>query len=82
MLRFTALHLRNEDSVTTHTPAPALDSDLLTTDQAAELIGGVTRRTLQNWAATGRGPKRVRIGPRLVRYRADDIQEWLTNQYI
>lgn len=48
---------------------------LMTTDDLADYCN-VTRRTVQNWRNTGRGPKPTRIG-RYVRYRPVDVEEWL-----
>lgn len=53
--------------------APATGADpLLTEAQAAELLGGLSVKTLQNWRATGGGPRYVKLGAGLrapVRYR-------------
>ena len=68
--------------MTAHTAPPIVDPErLLTTPEAASLIG-VTGRTLWCWAAKGHGPKRMRIGPRRIWYRAGDVQEWLADRYI
>jgi len=68
--------------VTAHTSPLIADPErLLTTEEAASLIG-VTGRTLQSWAARGHGPKRMRIGPRRIRHRARDVQEWLADRYV
>lgn len=40
---------------------------------------GVPPGTLANWRYQGRGPAFVRVG-RLVRYRADDVIEWIEDQ--
>jgi excisionase family DNA binding protein len=49
---------------------------LLTRDEVAELAR-VHRRTLDRWAAQGIGPQPVRHGPRLIRYRRREVEEWL-----
>lgn len=40
---------------------------------------GVPLGTLANWRYQGRGPDFVRMG-RLVRYRAEDVIEWINDQ--
>lgn len=46
---------------------------------AAELatLLGVSKRTLQEWRASGRGPKFSRLGHSLVKYGRDDVMRWL-----
>lgn len=51
-------------------------SDLLTIDGLAELLG-VSRSTVMNLRKSGDGPKEVTIGARVVRFRRDDVVEWL-----
>jgi excisionase family DNA binding protein len=38
---------------------------------------GVPARTLDRWRISGQGPKFVRLGPRQVRYRVADLDEYL-----
>lgn len=45
---------------------------LLTQKQAAEFLS-ISHRTLENYRLTGEGPKWVRLGRRLIRYRMEDI---------
>ncbi len=52
-------------------PQPAL----LTRDDAARYLG-VSYKTLERWAAEGRGPKITRIGGR-PKYRRADLDEYL-----
>lgn len=49
--------------------------DLLTQNEAANFLK-VSHRTLENYRLTGDGPKYVRIGKRLVRYRKSDLLEY------
>jgi len=55
---------------------------LLTTREAAEVLG-MSYRTLQKWRMAKRGPKWIRLAPNahphstLVRYRYDDIMEYI-----
>lgn len=56
-------------------PFPADDEALLNETQAAAFIG-VTRRALQSWRISGKGPKYVRISARCIRYRKPNLIEW------
>ncbi|MGP5014295.1 helix-turn-helix transcriptional regulator [Glutamicibacter ardleyensis] len=56
---------------------PLLDS-LITPDTLAERLG-VTRRAVDEWRITGKGPKFIRIG-RVPRYRPDAVDAWLLSQ--
>lgn len=49
---------------------------LLTTDQAANLLG-VTRRTLEDWRYRGAGPVFVKVGRRATRYRPTDLEAFV-----
>lgn len=51
--------------------SPWLDSD------AAAAYLGSTAGTLRNWRATGRGPKYHILQDRLVRYHADDLDNFV-----
>jgi len=49
---------------------------LMTEKQAAEFLG-FSPRALQQWRISGRGPKFLKISARAVRYRPDDLDEWI-----
>lgn len=49
---------------------------LLTTEQLAEFLG-VSVRTVEDWRFDRKGPSHIRLGPRTVRYRSDEVLEWL-----
>ena len=51
-------------------------SVLMDPSEVSEYLG-VPTGTLANWRYQGRGPVFVRVG-RHVRYRAEDVGEWLT----
>lgn len=51
---------------------------LLTTDQAAELLG-TTRRTLEDWRGRGDGPTFVKLRGRMVRYRPADLRAFISD---
>jgi predicted DNA-binding transcriptional regulator AlpA len=50
---------------------------LLLTDRQAAVALGVSRRTLQAWRLINLGPQITRVGPRLVRYKVEDINNWI-----
>lgn len=47
-----------------------------TDHQAADRIG-VHRDTLRRKRADGTGPRVIKVGPRLVRYRPEDVDAWM-----
>ena len=52
---------------------------LVDTITAAEYLGGLKVNTLEGWRVSGRGVPFVKIG-RLVRYRLEDLDAYLTAQ--
>ena len=52
---------------------------LLTEEQAAAFLG-FTPRFLQNRRYLGSGPAFVRIRARAIRYRPEDLEEWVRTQ--
>ncbi len=40
----------------------------------------VATQTLARWATEGQGPRFIKVGSRLVAYRAGDLREWLDSQ--
>lgn len=50
--------------------------DLLSEKEAAEILG-CGFRTLRNWRAKRDGPRFVKIGQRLVRYRRADLEAFI-----
>ncbi|NRQ30684.1 AlpA family phage regulatory protein [Nonomuraea sp. NN258] len=40
---------------------------------------GVSVRTLERWAELGIGPRPIRLGPRLIRYRHAEVEAWLSS---
>ena len=40
----------------------------------------VAVQTLSRWAVEGQGPRFIKVGRRLVAYRAGDLREWLKSQ--
>ena len=54
---------------------------LLDTSEAATFLG-LARTTLEHWRGLRKGPPFIRVGPRAVRYRRADLEEWLNEQVI
>ena len=52
------------------------DDALLKDTDAAALLS-ITPGTLRQWRVQGKGPKHIRIGERLVRYKRDTVLQWL-----
>lgn len=67
----------------TRPAAPTLQSNLqtplLTETDAAELLQ-LTPRALQAWRYQGRGPRFVKISARAVRYRREDLEQWIRHR--
>ena len=50
--------------------------------QAATRLGLASARTLEAWRRRGYGPPFIRLSPRLVRYKAGDIDRWLAARVV
>ena len=51
-------------------------SDLLDEVEAAEYFN-IDRRTLSNWRSAGKGPRFIRVGERMIRYRLSDLEDFI-----
>ena len=51
-------------------------NDLLTPEALGGWLGK-TPAALANWRYMGLGPKFIKLGPRAVRYRRQDVEDWL-----
>jgi predicted DNA-binding transcriptional regulator AlpA len=51
---------------------------VLTEQEAAQYLG-IQAKTLQKWRLSKKGPKHLQISSKLVRYRFQDIEDWLLN---
>lgn len=54
-----------------------VDDRLLSPDEAAEYLGGVSLSTLSNWRVLRTGPAYTKVG-RLIRYRESALVAYLT----
>lgn len=52
------------------------DTVLLREEEAAKFLN-VSPRTLQGWRVTGGGPPFVKYSNRCVRYRQEDLDQWI-----
>jgi predicted DNA-binding transcriptional regulator AlpA len=52
------------------------DDILMHPPEVAEMLG-VTAKTLWRWRQEGQGPGWMRLGPRKVVYRRDELVRWL-----
>ena len=56
-------------------------NELLDPKQAAKLVN-VQPRTLEGWRRRGCGPPFLRLSVRSVRYRLEDIEQWLDQRRV
>lgn len=54
-----------------------IEADALLNTRAAAAVLGVSHRTLEDWRLRGGGPVFRKVGPRLVRYHASDLAQFL-----
>ncbi len=58
--------------------APEMD-ELLTTPDAARILG-MRPSALENWRWRGEGPLFVRVTPRAIRYRRQDLESFIQDR--
>lgn len=56
-----------------------MNQNLVSTEQAAEYLGGLKPNTIEGWRVRGEGPRYLKIG-RLVRYRIEDLDAYLESR--
>jgi predicted DNA-binding transcriptional regulator AlpA len=56
------------------------DDDVLIPRSALPRYLPIAAQTAARWAVEGHGPRFIKVGRRLVAYRAGDIREWLQDQ--
>jgi excisionase family DNA binding protein len=66
------------DPAASSEPAAHSERDLLTIDEAAELLRAPVA-TLRYWRHLGTGPRSFRLGRRVL-YRRDDVTAWVEDQ--
>ena len=60
-------------------PLPEDDDALIRRADLPQYIP-VASQTLARWAVESQGPRFIKLGRRLVAYRAGDLREWLKSQ--
>jgi predicted DNA-binding transcriptional regulator AlpA len=62
---------------------PAAGSELMTTEEVAQLLG-VDPSSVRRWrTATPRhGPAFIRLSERIVKYRREDVERWLASRRV
>ena len=60
-------------------PLPDNDDTLIRRADLCQYIP-VAPQTWARWAVEGHGPRFIKLGSRLVAYRAGDLREWLQSQ--
>ena len=60
-------------------PLPEDDDTLIRRTDVPNYVP-VASQTLARWAVEGQGPPFIKVGRRLVAYRAGDLREWLQSQ--
>ena len=68
-----------EPMTTALLPLPEDDDTLIRRSDLPRYIP-VASQTLAMWAVEGQGPRFIKVGRRLVAYRAGDLREWLQSQ--
>lgn len=63
-------------------PAVADAFDELLTEQQISKLTKIPASTLRSWRKRGRGPRYLRLGDRVVRFRRRDINEWLASREV
>ncbi len=58
-----------------------MSDSYLNTVQAASILG-LKPSTLEAWRMYGRGPPWIRMGPRIVRYRLSDLNQWISENIV
>jgi len=58
---------------------PILTETYLSEKEVSKIMG-LTVRTLQTWRVKSKGPKFMKYGGRLVRYKIKDITNWMSSQ--
>lgn len=54
---------------------------LLTPKQAAEILGAA-EKTLEGWRTKGGGPHFIKQGTRFIRYRMEDLSDWVESKRV
>ena len=69
-----------EHEVTATPPAAKAAAGYLLTDTEVAALLGASLQTVRNWRWRGEGPRFVKLGGRMVRYKPDDVQAFIEGQ--
>ena len=72
----TAIQIARSSERETLLPLPADDDTLIRRADLSKYLP-IAPQTAARWAVEGQGPQFVKVGRRLVAYRAGDLREWL-----
>jgi len=61
-------------------PAPSAQPDEYLSPREVAVLIRVNRSTLAKWRASGRGPRWIRVTPRMVRYSRAEVENFLTQR--
>jgi len=74
----TKVALAQSLSVVDSSSSKLFNLALWSTKHLAQYLG-CSEVAVRTWRRTGIGPEFIRVTPRQVRYRPEDVQEWLAN---
>lgn len=57
--------------------AVSLQSEPLLTTKEVALFAGVSEYTMSRYRMDGIGPNYIKLGPKMIRYRRSDVEEWV-----
>ena len=60
-------------------PLPENDDTLIRRSELPKYLP-IASQTAARWSCEGTGPRFIKVGRRLVAYRAGDLREWLNSQ--
>lgn len=66
--------------ITATPPAARAAAGYLLTDSEVAALLGASLQTVRNWRWRGEGPRFVKLGGRMVRYRPADVQAFIEGQ--
>ena len=61
-------------------PAAKIAAGLLLTDAEVAALLGASLQTVRNWRWRGEGPRCVKLGARMVRYRPEDVVAFVNGE--
>ena len=59
-----------------------LDGKLYLTEAEVSQLTGIARQTLRNWRSTCKGPCYVRVGSKMIRYPAEEVERFMRERFV